>query len=50
MMRTKEQILEEIKEVEEEREGYDWGSYASDCCGVDLLRLVNELNKVLASE
>ena len=50
MMRTKEQILAEIKEVEEERENYDWGSYASDCCGAELLKLVDELNKVLAGE
>jgi hypothetical protein len=50
MMRTKEQILEEIKEVEKEREVYDWGSYASDCCGADLLKLVNELNKVIANQ
>ena len=49
-MRTKEQILEEIKEVEEERKGYDWGSYASDCCGAEHLKLVNELNKVIANQ
>ena len=45
-MRTKEEILKEIQEVEEERAGYDWGSYASDCCGAQLWNLDRELKRV----
>ena len=48
MMRTKEEILKEIQEVEEERAVYEWGSYASDCCGAQLWDLKCELDKVIA--
>ena len=48
-MRTKEEILKEIQEVEEELESYDWGSYASDCCKAQLWDLKRELDKEVAS-
>lgn len=47
-MRTKEEILKEIQEVEEELESYDWGSYASDCCKAQLWDLKRELDKEVA--
>ena len=50
MIRTKEEILQEIQEVEEECENYEWGSYASDCCNAQLWDLKRELDKVIANQ
>ena len=49
-MRTKQEVLQEIQEVEEELESYDGATYASDCCKAQLWDLQRELHKEVASQ
>ena len=49
-MNTKQEILEQIQELEKERQKHEWGSCTSDGIGTELFELECELEDLIKNE